>query len=556
MQLLGAIMNTKPSISILAKSISKEDLSACLLIKMTDSHKNKERTFLVQSRSIGNKNEFRDFLLDNGYPIHACNTDLNDFYKAQNKPCENTILTTDIPGWIEFNYIDSNGTVHTTTDIYAPRLHPSSMAIPFEQSRKGTLKQWQDKVSKYALYSSRLMLALCASLSGPIIKFTDIESGGFHLHGESSTGKSSAIKFAASVRSGNDSICNWNITQAGLEETAMSYNDSTLLLDELRLLDNNPADAAKKAGAIIYNITEGKGKKRSSKYQKEKLSWKLMFLSAGELSLSEHAHAGGTYRMNGERVRAIDIPAEAGANIGVYESLIEGTNSASKMATVLTNNMSKYHGTAFPEYVSRISKYLARCGEDQFRKLLKKKIDFFIKKASVFDNGQSMRIAMKFALLYAAGTLAIQCGVLNFKRSDILKGILKCYQDAMSSVPESLSEKVNTFKEKVILELKNGNIEDIKKTRATLDEMNKMFIVIGTIGKEKVLGIDKHFFDSNFCSQKDISCALKILEDDGILFLDTAGNSTRPLTSRHKKPLTRRYCWKYAALNKFDIDYE
>lgn len=542
-------MTINTRITALAQSISKQPSPACILIKTIDSRNGKSNVMLIPSTTIENRKEFKTILLENGHPISTVNVDLNEFYNSLETTFEHKIITTNIPGWVDNDYINNKGDVFTSKDIYKPRLHPNTKVAQFDQSKQGSLKEWQDNVSIFAIYSSRLMLGLCSALSGTIIKFTDVENGGFHIHGDSSMGKSSSIKFAASIRCSKDGICNWNITPAALEETAMAHNDSTLLLDELRLLDDNINNAAKKASSYIYMITEGKGKSRSSYYQQTELTWRLTFLSAGELSLSEHAYAGGTYRMNGECVRAIDIPADAGAGMGIYESLPEGINSANELAKRITTNTSKYYGTALPAFIEKLSKFIQKHGESRLRNKISNHIKYFITKVKIDDNGQHFRIASKFALLYAAGCLSVKSKIVPLTEDNILDGILKCYHDAMSSIPTSTNQKLSNFKRSLRQEIVSSNVTNLMKSTMCASDLNDLPIVIGIIGREKIIGIQKQHFDSMFDSTNEIKRALMILDNENLLFRDAQKNPTRQLTLKNKEHLKRRYCLKYNVFN-------
>lgn len=541
-------MNTK--LTALAKSISQQEeqpLPPCYLIKMHDTHHERNRTFLVPSTTVSDQKEFRKVLINAGISITTIQDELQEFYHSLGE-VKRKVLTTDISGWIENDYINNQGISLTSTSIYGPRLHPASEVKQFDQSERGTLEEWQQHVCTYAKYSSRLMLGLCSALAGVLIKFTDIENGGFHLHGDSSMGKSTMLKFAASLRGNKDGICNWNITAAALEQVAMAHNDSTLLLDELRLLNDNIRQAAMKAGTYIYMITEGKGKGRSSYFQKNELTWRLIFLSAGELSLSEHAEAGDTTRMNGECVRTIDIPADAGTGLGIYEYLPKDIKTPNKLAILLANNMNQYYGTAIPEFVKMISSILKKSEESEFRATILKHVDHFIRASKEVSDGQSIRIVTKFALLYAAGCLASRFKIVPLTRNEILHGILKCYKDAQSSRPKSTGQKVTDLKQFIITELNSKNAPNLKSTNLSASELNDALVIIATLDKVKVIAIQKEHFQNMFNSSNEANIALNMLDNEGLLLRDAQNNKTRQLTTCNKEHLARRYCIRYVAL--------
>lgn len=112
------------------------------------------------------------------------------------------------------------------------------------------------------------------------------QSGGFHFRGDSSTGKSTALFVAGSVWGGdgtNGFRETWRATSNGFEIVAQSHNHSLLLLDEMKQAN------AKDVGDIIYTLANGFGKNRMTKTisARQKLQWQLLFLSSGELTLSD-----------------------------------------------------------------------------------------------------------------------------------------------------------------------------------------------------------------------------------------------------------------------------
>lgn len=52
-----------------------------------------------------------------------------------------------------------------------------------------------------------------------------------------------------------------------------------------------------------------------------RLSWRLLFLSAGELGLADHMAEGMKRVRAGQEIRMVDIPADAGRGLGAFERL-------------------------------------------------------------------------------------------------------------------------------------------------------------------------------------------------------------------------------------------
>jgi putative DNA primase/helicase len=89
---------------------------------------------------------------------------------------------------------------------------------------RGTLKEWQENVAALAIGNHRLGLFLAAAFVGPLLDITTEQSGGLHLHGGSQTGKTTALRVAASVWGLADTsgqIRTWRATSNGMEGVDM-----------------------------------------------------------------------------------------------------------------------------------------------------------------------------------------------------------------------------------------------------------------------------------------------------------------------------------------------
>ena len=90
--------------------------------------------------------------------------------------------------------------------------------------RHGTLDEWRAGVAALAQGNSRMVFALCCALAGPAVQPAGIESGGFHFRGDSSVGKTTALKLAASVWGRPSFMQRWRTTDNALEAIAVQHN--------------------------------------------------------------------------------------------------------------------------------------------------------------------------------------------------------------------------------------------------------------------------------------------------------------------------------------------
>ncbi|MFO9720787.1 DUF927 domain-containing protein, partial [Salmonella enterica] len=151
-------------------------------------------------------------------------------------------------------------------------------------AQAGTLAEWQEQVAALCAGNSRLVFAVCCALAAPLLRLTGTGGGGFHLRGESTDGKTTVMKVAASVCGGTDYWHSWRATGNALEGIASRHNDALLPLDELREVD------PREAGMIAYMLAngQGKGRARTDGEVRNRRHWTLLLFSTGELSLAEH----------------------------------------------------------------------------------------------------------------------------------------------------------------------------------------------------------------------------------------------------------------------------
>jgi uncharacterized protein (DUF927 family) len=286
---------------------------------------------------------------------------------------------------------------------------------------KGTLAGWRDEVARLCRGNSRLVFAVSLAFASPLLQPAGAESGGFHLKSNSSDGKTTALRVAASVCGGPEYMQRWRATGNGLEALAMQHCDAPLLLDEIAQID------PKEAGDVAYMLANSSGKVRSERTgtrTRARLSWRLLFLSAGEIGLAQHMAEAGKMVRAGQELRLAEIPADAGAGLGVFESLhdLENGSSFAKALDVATR---KQHGTAFAAFLDRLTKSLDGIG-DELHKAMKVFEERFLSNEA---SGQARRVAHRFALVGAAGELATGWEITGWEPGEAMAAAGRCFKD-------------------------------------------------------------------------------------------------------------------------------
>lgn len=216
--------------------------------------------------------------------------------------------------------------------------------------QKGKLADWQENVARRCVGNSRLVFAVSMAFASPLLHIVGSESGGFHLRSNSSDGKTTALRVAASVCGGQDYMQRWRATDNGIEALAMQHCDAPLLLDELAQID------PKAAGEVAYMLANGSGKTRAGRTggMRARSDWRLLFLSAGEIGLAQHMAEVGKQVRAGQELRMSEIPADAGTGLGLFENLHESKNGA-EFAKALAHATQKHYGTAWAGFLKRLA---------------------------------------------------------------------------------------------------------------------------------------------------------------------------------------------------------
>jgi uncharacterized protein (DUF927 family) len=331
-------------------------------------------------------------------------------------PIEKRARCVDKLGWYGEVFVTANGSIGNANEKV---VFQNPHAIEPALSTSGTVEEWRESIGRLASGNSRLIFAIAAAFAPNLVKFAGEDSGGFHFRGASSSGKSTVLKVAASVWGKPDNYCRlWRSTSNGLEGLAALYNDGLLILDELSQLD------PKEAGEAAYLLANGQGKTRASRSGTVKQSSRLslIFLSAGEESLTALMAKAGQRVNAGQEIRLADIEADAGLGMGIFENIHDQLSPAS-MALSLKDYASRYYGTVGSAWLQQVVANQQTIKRD-LSDLIKNYVDTMIP----FDaTGQVMRVARRFALVAIAGELATTYGLTGWIEGESFRAAYTCF---------------------------------------------------------------------------------------------------------------------------------
>jgi len=278
-----------------------------------------------------------------------------------------------------------------------------------EYTAAGTLAGWQAGTAALAVGNPLLVLALSAAFAGPVLARCNAESGGIHLIGDSSTGKTTAIEAACSVWGGPNFKRSWRTTGNGLEGAAALFNDSLLALDEISECD------PRQVGEVVYMLGNGRGKQRAGRTGSAKpvMRWRSSVLSTGERSIATTMTEGGYRVKAGQSVRLLDVPAQRAH--GAWDELHQHPTGTA-FSDALKREAATHYGYAGRAFLEKLS----RDHEGSFSDALDA-IKARPELQAPGSEGQAKRAAGRFAVLALAGELATDYGITGWQAGDAIK---------------------------------------------------------------------------------------------------------------------------------------
>ncbi|OFR82692.1 helicase [Neisseria sp. HMSC073G10] len=333
----------------------------------------------------------------------------------QKEGSQTAFTITDRAGWHEDSYIMPSGETITATDKDPAIIYNGDTSQAKAYQPNGELTDWQQNIARYAVGNSRLCLALGASFAAPLLSLLNEESGGFHLMGDSSDGKTTAAKVALSVwGKPSGSLLSWSGTKIGFSNTAAARNDGLLVLDEIGQASPHVI------GDTVYSVMNGINKVQGAKQGGNRAlsRWKVMMFSTGEKtpdSILKH-HKGDWNAGQAARLPSI----RAAAQYGIYDTL-HGFEDGALLSEHIAQSAEKYHGTAGRLFIRQLLDDL-----EQAKQQATERMAAFM--ATIPElSGQARRVAKRFAI--AAAALELAAPVTGLPVGVGMAGVKKCFDE-------------------------------------------------------------------------------------------------------------------------------
>ncbi|WP_218814608.1 DUF927 domain-containing protein [Rickettsiella endosymbiont of Dermanyssus gallinae] len=411
----------KLEITALSRDPNNENWGRVLKFNDADGHSHR---WVMPDTFLGNGEQATSELFRQGLTLHPGLKQKRHLLEyLATSPVETKVRCIDHTGWYKQSFLLPDKVYYPSSENEEALIYHSDYTL-HNYSKLGTLDEWTYNVSKYCAGNSRLMFAVALAFAGPLVGLLGLESGGFHLVGESSIGKSTALAVAASVYGGKNYVRTLRTTDNGLEGLAAQHNHALLILDELSQLNSRIA------GDVFYMLANGQGKARAFRTGQAKniATWCLLFLTSGELSLRAHLESAGQTIKAGQEIRSINISADAGKGYGIFEDL-HGHKDGASLSNYLKEQCQRSYGSAIDAFLT----YLVKADKEKILKERNEIAQEFLTRIKG-DNahGQVKRVVERFALVAAAGELAIEWDIVDSEKEDSIEATFTCFESWMN----------------------------------------------------------------------------------------------------------------------------
>lgn len=247
---------------------------------------------------------------------------------------------------------------------------------------KGTLQEWAEYITPLRKQSLYLQIVLAAAFSSVLISKVKTLPFVLHLWGGTGTGKTVALKVAASVWGNPEKyMLTLNGTTNALMGTAALLHDLPLLADELQTIKLDTNFQNQTYDKLIMQLTEGKDKARLTQQStlKEQKTWNNCFIFTGEEPITQSNSGGGT------KNRVIELQCK--------EQIISNGNA-------VVNFIDSHYGNAGRAFIEHIASKPAETLQQEFQDL---------QNALLSLSGSSAKQCAALALIALADAYADEC---------------------------------------------------------------------------------------------------------------------------------------------------
>ncbi len=430
---------------IYAKTCGLEHDNHGIAVRFVDRFGHTHEFALPSKMLYGDKRLLLELFANLGLQINHDHSDRLPAYLAISEPKAELICVTRT-GWVMPQTAGNDNPVFVLPHrvIGSDRIifqSESRQAADKVPSASGCLQSWQDLVAAKAAGNPLMVLSICVALSGPLLDLLpDAESGGPHLFGGSSNGKSTCLQAAVSVWGKN--LLSWRSTDNAMEGLAEQLNGTLLALDEIG--QGDPKAVAQ--GAYMLANGVGKARMRETTSMQRQKSWKVAILSSGESRVEDYIKEGAGSAKAGQQVRLLDVRADNRTH-GAFDDL-HGAVNARVFADALRADTQKNFGHAGPAMVEKLIEFMVDPGIPKLISWWKDLSERMIRTRPGAGT-QVQRVAKKFALIALAGELASMWRLVPWETQEAYRSALQCFTawaDEFGDGPAERTKVVNLMR--------------------------------------------------------------------------------------------------------------
>ena len=253
-------------------------------------------------------------------------------------------------------------------------------------------------------------MPLLASFAAPLMQWSGLtESFVLNLAGNSSCGKSTAVRAAYSVWANPANMPSWHATPRGLEEAAVAHNDVCFAVDDLERSALNSEQRLRKLHDSTHMLSSGETKSYSQSISKNGplafRKFRSITLTSSPACIQDAMSAAEVERTDGDRVRLLEILVPNGDEGGIWfrQKRSDPNISTKELSDRVYEAALANYGVAGRHWVAWLIRH-RRGLRGRIRRLSR---DFIAAAAPDYSDVRA-RIAAKVGLLYAAGMLLVR----------------------------------------------------------------------------------------------------------------------------------------------------
>lgn len=433
-------------------------------------------------------------------------------------------------GWRDINsanpkFVVGNGFLDVAGDLnkstYAPFLKDAAKAV----GCVGSLEEWKRGFSVYTKIpdSEPYHLALMMGFAAPLMALTEYAGVMYNMVGESAAGKSTAMRFMASVWGQPiETHVLHKDTEISIHNFIGYLSNVPVAFDELTHME------ADKLANFVLSFTGGRGKMRASRDGQNKdnnVEWDTIVVASSNVSVYDKlAQNRRGYSAEAMRVFEVKVPP----SVSIYKPAID------EAIQLVKNN----YGLAGREFIKYVLPRLA-----EIKKAVEAATAYIFKRGKL-RNEERFWAAM-FACAYVGGKIAKdKLGLHDYSMEGLLTWALGSNEVAREKIQQSVTDPAS-----ILADYFNSNLTAIVRISDGYVDLagdaSKLTSIRGRI--ECVGGVPAHGYIPvtairDYCKSKniDVSWLKNELQAARIV---TQANFTRRLASGTKLPNIATRCW-------------